>query len=52
MVGTYRDKLIHLTDMIHALPAHPAPLCDHVWIDEAIWNKFLIQVAELGLDDE
>ncbi len=39
----YRDKLMKLTDMINALPIKG---------NAAIWNKFLADVAMLGVDDD
>ena len=50
----HRDKLIKLTDMIHAL--HMVPTLryqqQYMNIEADKWDEFLKQVAELGVDDE
>ncbi len=50
----YRDKLIKLTDMIHALKftctMRDDTLYETVAADE--WDKFLNAVCELGVDDD
>ena len=50
---TDREKLILLTDLIHRLPMIQTVRYDapYVNLEADKWDKFLKQVAELGVDD-